>query len=89
MKLLYVRTVTGKEDSALFFERTHDKKQMLDLWFKSKEEWTYSFEYEEEKIKVHLQSYLFKNVDSKFIDFIRVFIQDYDESKVNNFYIVE
>lgn len=96
MKVLYVTTIEGKDTDALFFERAHTKEEMLVLYNHrescgNKFRYTFSPKKEDyiDRISVNIEALEFNNVDPKFIDFIRVYIQDYNESKVNNFYIVE
>lgn len=100
MKILYVKGIEGSDFGALYFERVHNKKMMLDLWKHIKlqeDKYFYSFDYNSnppnsnfvELISVYLEALEFKDVDPKFMEFIKVNIQDYDESKYNNFYIVE
>ncbi len=83
MKILYVTTdgdygATNFETTGLSYEQTYEKALANGgLLMEEYEGENYIF-----------RAYEFGDVDPKFIDFVRNEIQDYDDSKHKNFYVL-
>lgn len=85
MKVLYVSG--GDDYMALTFEQDHVKDGDYKTWFDKTVENGGNMWIEDDYIE--LTAHEFGEVDKKFIDFVRHEIQDYDDSKHSNFYVVE
>lgn len=96
MKLLDVSGVYSY--GAMEFEKIYNKDDFLDLWEKANnkedkkliikktlDEGTIN----EHKIELHIEAHSFNEVDEDFIKYIRDEIQDYDQAKHHNFYIIK
>lgn len=85
MKVLFVK---GDDYSALEFEESNYTVEEIAQLIESKDEEKLE-NIREEFGYIEFQLFEFGEVDSKFIDFVRNKIQDYDISKAENFYEVE
>ena len=95
MKVLYVENPYGDYGAVTFEQSTLTVESVLEemaLHDTTEIELSVGedFEnYDEEPTGLSFELFEFKEVDPEFIDFIRNYIQDYDDSKHRNFYIVE
>lgn len=93
MKLLYV-TGDGDYNAVEFEDAGYDKPDKLkDLWQKAWKESNHRSTVEVtedgETYELEIEAYQFGPVDPHFISFVTSSVQDYDQSKCSNFYIVE
>lgn len=89
MKLIYV---TGEYDyGALMFDQSIDNKEFTleEVASDMKAGDSKSVLVRNGEDCVDVKMYEFGDVDPKFIEFIRNTVQDYDDSKHQNFYIIE
>lgn len=88
MKLLYI---TGDNDyAALGFEDSELFKDLKSLYNRAEiNDGTLEIHLEEANTTLYITNYEFGTVDPAFVKFITGNIQDYDDSKNHNFYIVE
>lgn len=85
MKVLFV---TGDDDfSAMMFEESAYTPKSVAESLESKGQDTADFELTDGEIFT-AKLYTFKDIDPAFIDFIRNEVQDYDDSKHKNFYVL-
>lgn len=85
MKVIFVRA--DEDYNALYFQEQFPKITLA-LW-KECETGVIRFVKDGEDYEMRVSALEFKEVDPKFISFIRSDIQDYDESKHADFFIVE
>lgn len=86
MKILYV---TGNDYTALDFHRSRfTPKQVVEMIESGEDAWaTVAQEIDDSSIKFKI--FEFDNVDEKFIEFVRNYIQDYEGTKQSEFYAIE
>ena len=81
MKILYVY---GDDYTALKFEQSQYDENSIAKMIENGEDPAKLFDF-----YIEFDLYKFNEIDSSFVDFIRNEIQNYDDSKHNNFYVVE
>jgi hypothetical protein len=83
-----VLEVFGDDYAATGFEelRNNNKINPVEMWEKAKKEGQQV--YEDDEFAFEWCAYEFGEVDPKFIDFVHDTMQDYDDSKHHNFYVL-
>lgn len=81
--------VFGEDYSASGYERLakDDKIVPEQLWEKSWESAS-KLEYEDDENMFSYRAYRFGDIDPRFIEFVQSNVQDYEDSKSNNFYVI-
>ena len=93
MKLIYVYG-NGDYDAVTFEQAGYDDPETLRELFDgawSNDNHSYTLEFKDDEgydCEVEIDAYEFSEVDEEFINFVRNEIQDYDQSKCANFYVV-